>query len=261
MELKIKLIIVGQSFITNDCLHSKGVLTLSIKGIHLIGDLRMIWSSHTFTDSTLHQSGERGEHIDRWVDTLLMHLSIDIDLTLSDISSKIWNWMGDIVIWHGQNWNLGNRSDLTLDSTSSLIDGGQIGVHVTWVTSSSWYLLSGGRDLSQGISIRGHISKNGQHMHLLLVSQMLSGGQGQSWSDDTLNGRIVGVIHEEHNTVHGAIYLEIGLEESSNLSVYSHSSENNAEIVFVMIMDILSFNERSLSTDLSTDLIMWKTGS
>jgi hypothetical protein len=72
-----------------------------------------------------------------------MHVSINVDLSLSDISSKIWDWMSDIIIWHGQNWDLGDRSNLAGDSTSSLVDGREIGVHVTWISSSSGNLFSG----------------------------------------------------------------------------------------------------------------------
>ena len=87
---------------------------------------------------------------------------------------------------------------------------------------------------------------------------MLSGGKSKSWNNSTFNGWVVGVIHEKHNTVHGTVDLEVSLEESSSLQVDSHCGEDNGEIFFIVILDIFSLDERSLSTDLWTDLIMRK---
>jgi len=98
-------------------------------------------------------------------------------------------------------------------------------------------------------------------VHLLLVSQMLSGGQSKSWGDDTLDGWVVGVVHEQHDSVHGSIHLEISLEESSSFQVNTHSGENNGEILIRVIKDIFTLDKTCLSTDLGTDFIMWKTGS
>jgi hypothetical protein len=142
MELQEESIFICEGLLTDDCLHCLGIFTLGIESIHLVGNIWMIVSCHTFTDSTLHQSGKGWQDIDWWVNASLVHVSINVDLSLSDVTSQIWNWMGDIIIWHGQNWNLGDRSNFTGDSTSSLVDGGEIGVHVTWVTSSTGNLLS-----------------------------------------------------------------------------------------------------------------------
>jgi hypothetical protein len=98
-------------------------------------------------------------------------------------------------------------------------------------------------------------------VHLFLVSQMLSGGKSKSWGDDSLNGGIVGVIHEKNGSIHGAINLEVGLEESSSFQVDSHSRENNGEVFITVIKHILTFDEGSLSTDLGTNLVMGKTSS
>lgn len=42
-------------------------------------------------------------------------------------------------------------------------------------------------NLSQGLSVRAHVCKNDKHMFLALVGQELSCGQGNTWSNDTLN--------------------------------------------------------------------------
>lgn len=106
VEKKVESILIGQSLLTDDGLHSLGILTLSVECVHLIGDLRMINSGETLTNSMLHESGERWQDIDRWINLSLMHVSINVDLSFGNISSKIGDRMGDIVIWHGQDRNL-----------------------------------------------------------------------------------------------------------------------------------------------------------
>jgi hypothetical protein len=86
MELKVELILVSKGFLTDDSLHGLGIFTLSVECIHLVGDIWVINSCHASTNSTLHQSGQRWQHIDWRIDTSLMHVSVDIDLTFCDIT-------------------------------------------------------------------------------------------------------------------------------------------------------------------------------
>ena len=216
---------------------------------------------HSVTDSMLHQTGQGWEYVNWWIDSSSVHVSINIDLALSDISSKIWNWMSDIIIGHCEDGELGNGSELSINTTGSLIDGGKIRIHVTWVTSSTRHLLSGCRDLSQGIGIGCHICKNGKDVHVFLIGKMLSSGQGESWSNNTLNSGVIGVIHEQDDTVHGAIHLEVVLEETGCLQVDTHCSEDNSEVFFRVIKDIFALDKGGLSTNLGTNIIMRKTSS
>lgn len=98
-------------------------------------------------------------------------------------------------------------------------------------------------------------------MHLLSVGQVLCGGQGKSRSDDTLNGSIVGQVHEEDDTVHRAVDLEVGLEEKSGLLGDTHSGKNNGEVLVGVIVDVLVLDEGGLTTDLGADFVVRKTGS
>lgn len=97
-------------------------------------------------------------------------------------------------------------------------------------------------------------------MHLLLVSQVLSRGESKSWGDDTLDGWIVGVVHEQHDTVHGSVDLELLLEETRGLQVDTHSSEDDSEVLLGVILHVLALDEGSLTADLGTDLVVRKTG-
>jgi hypothetical protein len=160
---------------------------------------------------------------------------------------------------HGQNGDLGDTSVLALDSTSSLIECGQICVQITWVGSTAWHLLTGGRDLSEGISISTHISHDDQHVELPLVGQILGSGEGQSGSDNSLNSGIVGEVEEQHDTLHGTVLLEVGLEETGYLHVDTHSCEHHTEVLFAVVVDVLALDEGGLTHDLGTDLVVGQT--
>jgi hypothetical protein len=86
MELEIKLIFVSKCFLTDDSLHGLCIFTLSVKCVHLVGNIWVIHSGHAGTNSTLHQSGERWQHIDWRIDTSLVHVSININLSFCNIT-------------------------------------------------------------------------------------------------------------------------------------------------------------------------------
>lgn len=86
---------------------------------------------------------------------------VDEDLALCDIASQVGDGMGDIRVGHRKDGQLGDGTIAASDTASSLVNGGEIGVHVTWVTTTTWHFFSGGRDLTKGVSVGGHISKNG----------------------------------------------------------------------------------------------------
>ena len=231
VEKEIIMIVSCECVLTNDCLHRLGIFTLGVERVHLVGNLWMISSGHTLTNSVLHETRQRWQDVDWWVDASSGHVSVDVDLALSDVTSQIWDRMGDVIVRHGQDGDLSDGAQWTVDTTSTLINGGQISVHVTWVSSTTRHFLSCCRDLTESVSIGGHIGENGEDVHVFLVRQVLSGREGQSWRDDTLDCWVVGVVHEEHHTVHGAVHLELLLEETSSLQVDTHSGEHQGEIL------------------------------
>lgn len=103
----------------------------------------MVNSGHALSNSRLHESTERWQHVDGWIDLSVVQVSIDKDLSFCDIACQIGDGMGDIIIGHGQNGQLCNGTILSYDSTGSLIDCGEISIHITWITSSTWHFFSG----------------------------------------------------------------------------------------------------------------------
>ena len=76
-----------------------------------------------------------------------MNLSVNIDLSLSNVSREIWNGMGDVVVGHGQDGDLSDGSAPPLHTSGPLVNGGQIGVHVAGETTTARNLLSSSRHL------------------------------------------------------------------------------------------------------------------
>ena len=95
-EFQMGVIFFSQGFLTNNCLHGGCVLCCGIVGIQLVGDWGMIWS--ILFNSFLHQTGQRWQHVDRRVNLLVVQLSIDEDLALSDVTSQIWDRVSDIIV-------------------------------------------------------------------------------------------------------------------------------------------------------------------
>jgi hypothetical protein len=62
----------------------------------LVGDISVILSGKLLSNSRLHESGERGQDVDRGVNLLVVELTVDEDLTFCDITSQIGDRVGDI---------------------------------------------------------------------------------------------------------------------------------------------------------------------
>ena len=63
---------------------------------HLVGNITVVLAGHAFTDRRLHETRQRGEHVDRGVDLTVVELAIDVDLTLSDVASKIGDGVSNV---------------------------------------------------------------------------------------------------------------------------------------------------------------------
>jgi hypothetical protein len=113
---------------------------------------------------------------------------------------------------------------------------------------------------------------------LELVGVVLGSGQSKTRGNNTLDPatvstneppetrmdirRVVGKVKEESDALHAAILFEIAREETTGLHVNTHGGEHDGEVLLVAIMDILGrlLDQTGLSTDLSSNLIVRKTG-
>jgi hypothetical protein len=156
------------------------------------------------------------------------------------------------VVWHRQNRNLGDRSVAALDTAGALVDGRQIGVHVTWVSTSSRHFFSGGGNLTQRIAVGRQICENDQDMLFELVCVVLGGGEGKAGSDDTFDAvpcqlyslvvrrfysrRVVRQIQEQGDALHAAVLLKVSCEEATRFQIDTHCTKDDGEIVLVTVV-------------------------
>lgn len=78
--------------------------------------------------------------------------------------------------------------------------------------------------------------------------------------------RIVGEVKEESGALQTAVLLKVAGEETSGFQVNTHGSENNGEVLLVVIMnalarDAVTLNQTGLSTNLGSDFVVRETGS
>mmetsp|Transcript_34359 Transcript_34359/g.77378 ORF Transcript_34359/g.77378 Transcript_34359/m.77378 type:complete len:274 (+) Transcript_34359:236-1057(+) len=250
------MILHGQGLLSNNCLHRQNILTHGIGGIKLVGDRAVVVTRHALTNGRLHETRQRWQHINRRENSLGVQLTIEVNLALGNVTSQVGNWVRDIIVGHRQDRKLSDGPVSSDHSPGPFVDGGQVRIHVSWITAASWNLLSCSRDLTQGICVRGHVGQNNQHVQISFVRQVLRGGQCQTRSNDTLDGGVVCQVEEQSSPLHGSTLLEIATEETGRFHVNSHGTEDNCEVVLVRVGGVLKLNKGRLAGNLCGDLIV-----
>ena len=178
--------------------------------------------------------------------------------TSKEMNKKFQNTILSTIVRHRQNGNLGNGTISAFDSTSSLINGRQIRVHVPRIPTSAGHFLSRSGHLTQGISIRAHVRQNDQDVLLSLVGEVLCGGESEARGNDTLDGGVIRKVQEQAHSLQGSVLFEIFLEEGGGVLADTHRTKNNGEVVLVRVKDsgLMVLDQTSLAADLGGDVAM-----
>mmetsp|Transcript_28453 Transcript_28453/g.78164 ORF Transcript_28453/g.78164 Transcript_28453/m.78164 type:complete len:354 (-) Transcript_28453:91-1152(-) len=168
--------------------------------------------------------------------------------------------MGNIIIGHGQNGQLGNGTVSSHDTSGTFVNGGQIRVHVTGITTTTGNFFAGGRHFAQGIGVRGHVGQNDQHVQITFVRQVFRRGESETRGNDTFNGGIIGQVQKERRPLHGTGFFKVGSKEARRFHIDSHGSKHNGKVFFVGIHGILLLHQGSLTSNLSRHFIVGQTG-
>eukprot|EP00050_Salpingoeca_kvevrii_P005899 m.286285 g.286285 ORF g.286285 m.286285 type:complete len:410 (+) comp11542_c0_seq1:188-1417(+) len=262
-ELEVQEILRAEGLLTDDGLHGLHILANGIACIQLVRHLAVILARHLVTNGRLHKTRERGQHVDGRRDLTVVQLTVNIDLALGNVARKIGNGVSDVIVGHSKNGKLRNRAVAALNATGALVDGGQIGVHVTGETTATGHLLTGSRDLAKGLGVRAHVGQNDEHVLLALVREVLGRRERQTRRNDTLDGRVVGKVEEERDTLHGAVLLEVLLEKAGRLHVDTHGSEHNGKRLVAGVTRAVAavLDKAGLTANLGSNLVVGKTGS
>lgn len=73
-----------------------GITTNGVLGVQLVGHIGVVLTSAALADSRLHQTGQRRQHVDGRVDTLVGELTVNEDLTLSNVTGQVRDGVSDI---------------------------------------------------------------------------------------------------------------------------------------------------------------------
>lgn len=82
----------------------------------------MVLSGHFCTNSRFHETRKGRQDIDRRIDLSIVQLTVNIYLTLSNITGQVGNRMGNVVVRHSENGDLSYGSASSLNTTCSLVD-------------------------------------------------------------------------------------------------------------------------------------------
>lgn len=82
--------------LSNDCLHGCSIFGSCVVSVELVGNWSVVLS--VLLNGLLHETGERGEDVDGWIDLLVVQLPIYEDLSLSDVACQVRNGVSDIII-------------------------------------------------------------------------------------------------------------------------------------------------------------------
>ena len=190
----------------------------------------MILPGLAHADALVLQTGEGWQHVHRGMDSLAVELTAQDDLTLGDIARQVRNGVGLVVLWHGEDGDEGDGAGVAQTAAGPLVESGKVCVEVAGEAAAARDFLLGGGDLTQRLGVVRDIGHDDQNVHALLKGQVLRGGQGHTGGADTLDGRVVGQVGEEHRTVNGAGALELADKELRLLEGDADGGEHDGEV-------------------------------
>mmetsp|Transcript_30746 Transcript_30746/g.82329 ORF Transcript_30746/g.82329 Transcript_30746/m.82329 type:complete len:468 (-) Transcript_30746:264-1667(-) len=258
-ELQIFVLVLAQGLFPDDGLHGFCVLALRVVGVQLIGHVAVVLASHPLADTRLHQPAKGRQHVDRRVDLPVVQGTVHEDLPLCNVPGQVRDGVRDVVVGHGQDGELRDGTGLALHTASALVDGGQVGVHVPGVATTSGHLLARGGHLAEGVGVGGHVGEDDEHVLLARVREVLGRGEGKPGRHDALDGGVVRQVHEQHDVLHGAVLLEVALEEGGGLPVHAHGPEHDAEVLLGVVAHVLALDQGGLPAHLCRDLVVRQT--
>src|SRR5208337_442510 len=131
----------------------------------------------------------------------------------------------------GQDRDLGDRALLSLDHAGTLVEVCEIRIHVSRVATAAGHFLTGGTDLAERFTIVGHIRQDDEHVHTELESKVFGSGEGETGSDDTLDGRVIRKVEEDNRPLQRTGALEVLHEVVRFFLGDTHGSEDYREVL------------------------------
>lgn len=84
-----------------------GIAPDGVLCVQLVRDVAVVFARVTLANGGLHETRQRWQNVDRWVDTLVMQLTVDKDLPFGDVTRQIRDGVGDV--WRNVSAGKGDR--------------------------------------------------------------------------------------------------------------------------------------------------------
>ena len=191
----------------------------------------MVGAGVSLTNAILHQTGKRGQHRDRRINTRLVELAVEDDLPLGDIAGQVRNRVGDIVVGHGQDRHLRDRAGTPLHDPGPLIERREVGIEVAGKPLSPGDLPLGGGELAQRLAVGGDVGHDDQHMHPPFEGEVFRNCQRTAGGEDTFDDRVVREVEEHDHLLHDPRLFKRAFEIVGNVVLDPHCSKDDHKAV------------------------------
>ena len=163
--------------------------------------------------------------------------------------------MCDVIIWHGQNRNLCNRSGTSLYDSGTLIQCCKFAVEITRITFTGRNLTFRGGNFTHRLAEGGDIGQDNKDVHAFFECQIFSCGKCNLRSQKSFNDRVVCQIQKHNNVVGSTTFFKCTAKKFCDIVFDTHGSKYDRE-VFIGVTA-----EGSLLYDLCSQFVVRKTVS
>lgn len=101
-------------------------------------------------------------------------------LALRDVTRQVGDGVGDVIVGHREDGQLGDGTVPSGHATRSLVDGGQVGVHVPGVTTATGNFFASGGNLDKALFSAGDRFDYRENEGFSGVTEGLGGGEGDT---------------------------------------------------------------------------------
>ena len=213
----------------------------------------MVFPGLSFADTLVLKSRQGRKYVDRRLDALAVQFAGKDNLPLRDVSCQVGNRMSLVIFRHGQDRNHGNGAGLASLATRALIHGCKVGIHITRITAASRNFLAGCGDFAKRIRIVCDVRQDDKDMHIFLKCQIFRCREGHARCGNTLDGRVIGEVDEQHRPVNRPGFLKRFLEEIRFFERDAHRGKHNSKL-------LIRSADPGLARDLRSQLCMRQAG-
>ena len=161
--------------------------------------------------------------------------------------------MSLVIFRHGQDRNHGNGAGFASLATRALIHGCKVGIHITRITAASRNFLAGCGDFAKRVRIVCDVRQDDKDMHIFLKCQIFRCREGHARCGNTLDGRVIGEVDEQHRPVNRPGFLKRFLEEIRFFERDAHRGKHNSKL-------LIRSADPGLARDLRSQLCMRQAG-